>query len=111
MRQQFFNHRRFRLRSFRTGADFFLQSVEAFLQGSEVGEDQLGIDDLDVANGIDRAADVMDIATFKAAYNLDDSINLSDVTEELVPEPFAGARAFHQPRDVNELNRCGHYLL
>ena len=83
----------------------------ALLHRGEVGEDEFGVDHLDVAHGIDAAADVMDVRVLKAAHDLHDGVDFADVAEELVAEPFARARAFHQPRDVHELDRRGHDLL
>ena len=89
----------------------FCLAVRALLHRGEVGEDQLGIDDLDVAHGIDGAADVMDVVVLEAAHDLHDGVHFADVAEELVAEPFARARAFHQARDVDELDRGGDELL
>ena len=90
---------------FRSGADFFLQAVAPFLQRSEIGQNQLGVDDFDVAHRIDRAADVVNVAALEAAHDLHDRVYFADVAEELVAEAFARARAFHEPRDIDELNR------
>ena len=76
-----------------------------FCKRSEVGQDQLGVDHLDVAHRIDRAADVMNVAVFEAAHDLDDRVHFADVAEELVAESFARARAFHEPGDIDELDR------
>ena len=105
MREQLLDHGRLGFRGLRSGSDFLLQAVTPFLQGGEVGQDQLGVDDFDVAHRIDRAADVMDVAALEAAHDLHDRVYFADVAEELVAEAFARARAFHEPRDVDELNR------
>ncbi len=92
-------------RRLRSGADFLLQPVVALLQRREIGQDQLGVDDFDVAHGIDCAADVMDVAVLEAAHHLHDGVHFADVAEELVAEALARARPFHEPGDIDELDR------
>ena len=55
----------------------------------EVGEDELGLDRLDVAHRIERAGDVDDVLVLEAAHDLDDRVHLADVLEELVAEALA----------------------
>src|SRR5262249_123202 len=111
MRDEFFAKRDLRLCLLVAAARSFGLAIGALLHGGEVGEDQLGVDDLDVAHGIDVARDVMNVAVLKTAHDLHDRIDLADVAEELVAEPFARARAFHEPRDVHELDRRRNDLL
>ena len=80
----------------------------SFLQRREIGQHQLSIDHLDVANRINRAADVMDIDALKTAHHLHDRVDFTNVTEELVAETFACARAFHQPGYIDKLDRRRH---
>src|SRR5690348_11896432 len=47
----------------------------------------------------------------EAAHHVRDGIDLADVREELVAEPFALRRARHESRDVHELDRSGNDLL
>src|SRR4029434_6913283 len=79
MRQQLLDHGGLRVRDLRPGADFLLQAVAPFLQRSEVGQNQLRVDDFDVAHRVDGAADVMDVAAFEAAYDLHDRVHCADV--------------------------------
>ena len=81
------------------------EAGEAGLEDLEVGEQQLVLDDRDVAGGVDRALDVDDVAVLEAADDLEDRVRVADVGEELVAEALALARALHQPRDVDELDR------
>ena len=76
----------------------------AALEAVEVGEHQLGFDRLGVGDRIDPALDVGDVAALEAAQHVDDRVDLADVGEELVAEPFALARAAHQPGDVDEFD-------
>ena len=60
--------------------------LEPLLDRGEVGEHQLGGDDLDVARGVDRAADVDDVVVLEAAHDVADRVDLADVGQELVAE-------------------------
>jgi hypothetical protein len=111
MRDEFFAQGDFGLGRFVAGLGGLGLAILAFLHGGQIGEDQFGIDDLDVADGIDRAGDVMDIGILKAAHDLDDGIDLADVAEELVAEPFTGAGAFDESGDVHKLDGGRHELL
>ena len=83
----------------------FLDEVgHAPLEAVEVGEHQLGLDRLGVGDRIDAALDVGDVAAFEAAQHVDDRVDLADVGEELVAEPFALGRAADQAGDVDELD-------
>ena len=82
-----------------------------FLERREIGQHQLGVDHFDVANRIDRAADVMNVAAFETAHDLHDRVHFADVAEELIAESFAGARAFDQAGDVDKLDRGRNDLL
>ena len=61
--------------------------------------------DLDVADRIDRARDVVHVRVLEAADHLHDRVDLADVREELVAEALALARALDQAGDVDELDR------
>ena len=111
MRQKLFDDRALGLGRLRAGADFLLQAITPFLQRSEIGQDQLGVDHFDVAHRIDRRADVMDVGVLEAADDLHDRVHLADVAEELVAQAFARARAFHETGDVDELDRGRDDLL
>ena len=67
----------------------FVWRSRAFLHRVEIGEDQFGVDDLDVAHRIDRARDVMNVRVLETAHDLHDGVHLADVGEELVAEAFA----------------------
>ena len=81
-----------------------MQPLAPFLDGGHVGKDQLGVDDFDVAHGVDAPGDVVDVVILKAAHHLHDGVDLADVAQELVAEPLPLARAAHQPRDVHKLD-------
>src|SRR3546814_11898650 len=45
---------------------------------------------------------MLEVVILETAQDVDDRVNLADVAEELVAQPFALRRAAHQPRDVDE---------
>ena len=79
--------------------------VLPLLHRGEIGQDQFGGDDLDVAHRIDRAGDVMDVVVLEAADDLDDGVDFADVGEELVAEALARARALDQARRCRRTRR------
>jgi len=85
-----------------------LDFLKTLFHGVEIGEHQLGVDHLDVPDRIDRSRDVMHVGIFEAPHHLHDRIDLADVAEKFVTEPFASRRPLHQPRDIDEFNRCGN---
>ena len=78
---------------------------------AEIGERQLGVDDLDVGDRIDLAGDVDDVVVVEAAHHVRDRVGLADVGEELVAEAFALGRAGDQAGDVDELHDRRNHLL
>ena len=105
MRDQFFDHRHFGLCGLVAGAHALGEFLRSFLQRAEIGQPKLSRDDLDVADGVNGTAHVMDVVILKTAHHLHDRGHLADMAEELVPEALALARAAHQAGDVHEFNR------
>jgi len=54
----------------------------------EVGEHELGLDDLRVALRVDAGEDVGHLAAWEAADHVGDGVDLADLAEKLVAEPF-----------------------
>ena len=79
----------------------------ALLDGVEIGEQQFGVDDVDVVQRIDGAGDVDDLGVVEAADDVRDGIGGADVAEELVAEAFALGRAFDEAGDIDELHGGG----
>ena len=79
----------------RPGADFLLQTIMPFLQGGEISQNEFRVDHVDIADRIDRAADMMDVGAFKTAHYLHNRVHFPNVTEKLIAESFASARTFH----------------
>src|SRR5690606_38349816 len=69
------------------------------------------VDRLDVGDRIDPAGDVDNVVVLEAAHHVADRIDLADVGEELVAQPFATGGAGDQPGDVDELHRGRDDLL
>ena len=55
-----------------------------FLERREIGEHKLGVNDFDVANRINRRADVMNIAVLETAHHLDDRVNFANMMQKLI---------------------------
>ena len=85
--------------------------VIAALRNLEIAEDQFEVDGFDVAQGIDRALHMHDIAGIEAADHMDDGVDLADMRQELVAQALALGRALDQSGDVDELDGGGGELV
>ncbi len=92
-------------------AQILLQLRQRVLDGLQIGEDELGVDGVDVVGRIDLAVDVDDVVVFEGAYDLADRVGLADVGEELVAQAFAFGGALDDACDVDEGDGCRHDLL
>ncbi|AMO49774.1 Hypothetical protein AKI40_3394 [Enterobacter sp. FY-07] len=72
--------------------------------GVQIGQRQLGIDNVNVFRWIHFVVHVDDIVVFKATYNVTDGFGFTDVGQELVAQAFAFGRAFYQTGDVHKLH-------
>ena len=84
--------------------DLFRDALAPFFYGFEIGEHQLGVDDLDVAHRIDAAGDMMDVGVFEAADDLNDGVDFADMGEKFITQPFALTRALDQAGDVDKFD-------
>ena len=82
----------------------FLSAVDAAVDHLKIRHDELGVDDLNVAQRVGRAFDVGDVRVFKAAHNVHDRVAAADVGQKLVAETLALGRAFDKTCDVNKLD-------
>ena len=89
----------------------FLGFVDAAVDHFQICHDELGVDDLNVAQRIGRALDVGDIRVFKAANNMDNRVAAADVGQKLVAESLALRRALDKTCDVYKLDDGGGELL
>lgn len=92
-------------------AGLLRQARDGLLDGLEVGEDQLGVDRLDVVLGRDLAVDVDDVLVLEGADDLADRVGLADVREELVAQALTLRRAPDDAGDVDEVHRGRQELL
>ena len=99
-------HGEFLLALFHHGGGFFC----ALGDGLDVGQDQLGVDDVDVPGGVHAAVHVDDVVVLKAAHHMHDGVHLADVAEKLVSQTLAPAGPLHQAGDVHEFQRGGGVL-
>ena len=74
----------------------------AFSMRLQVGEDQLGVDRLDVVGRVDLAVDVDDVRVVEGADHLADRVGLADVGQELVAQPLPLGGAADDAGDVDE---------
>jgi hypothetical protein len=82
-----------------------LQPLGALLQRGDIGQDEFSIDHLDIANGIDGSADVMDVTIVETPHHLDDCVDFADMTQELVTQTLALTCAADQPSNIDKLDR------
>ena len=71
------------------GLGFLFDAGAALFEAFHIGDHQLGLDDIEVCDGIDAAGDVGDVIILKAAQHIEDGVGLADIGKELVAETFA----------------------
>ncbi len=81
--------------------------VDAFFGGFEVSEDEFGVDGVDVAEGIDTAFNVGNVAALEAADDVEDGVDFADMGEELVAEAFALGGAADDAGDIDDAEQRG----
>ena len=87
------------------------QRHDALFEAFEIGQHQLGLDGLDVADGVDLALDMGDVGIFKAAHHMGDGVAFPDIGEKLVAQALALGGAAHEARDIHEGETGGDDLL
>ncbi len=98
-------HDFFRRRALVAALDVLGDAFAPPLHAVEIGEDELGVDDLDVAHRVDGVRDVVHVGIVEAARDLDDGVDLAHVREELVAQALALTGALDEAGDVDELDR------
>ena len=93
------------------GLRCLLGTPQPALDRVEVGESELGIDDVDVGQWIDAAGYVHDLVVHETAHHVRNRVRLADVRQELVAEALTLGRAGDEPGDVHELDRGRNDLL
>ena len=91
-----------------TSLGLLLDTVDAALDGLQVTQLQLQVDDLLVANGIDGAVNMGHIIVIEASQHMDNGVSLTDVSQELVAQALATAGTLDQTSDINDFDRRGH---
>ena len=81
------------------------EALEPALDLRHVRQRELEVDDGDVRHRVHLAVDVDDVVVVEAPDGVDDGVALTDVREELVPQPRAVGGALDQTGDVDELAR------
>ncbi len=89
-------------------AGILFQATHRLLQRAQVGENQLGLDGLDVAFGIDATIDMHNVGIAEIADDLANRVGFANVSEELVAQALTLACAGDQTGDVDEFHRRGH---
>ena len=110
-RLAFFQHRQLLDGLFVTRAGGLAHAVQCFFDRSQVGQAQLGLNDLDIGNRVHLVGDVDHVVVFKAAHHVDDGIGFADVGQKLVAQTFARAGTGHQARNVHKLDNGRHDAL
>ena len=77
------------------------------LEHLDIRIDKLHIYGVEVTNRIDRAVDVNNIGALKAAYNMNNGIDLADVGEKLVSQTLTLGCALDKPCDVDKFDNGG----
>ena len=91
-------------RFFVAGLGVFLRLGDALGDGFEIGQHELGGDNLDVTNRVHFPHGVDDVVVLKTADNLHNGVDFANGGEELVAETFALAGAGDEAGDVDEFD-------
>ena len=85
-----------------------LTQLAGLLQGAAhgllIGEAQLGIDHLDISNGIDPARDMRDIVVSETAYHLQNGLCFADIGQKPIAQALTFRGALDQAGDINKLH-------
>jgi hypothetical protein len=87
------------------------RAIYGFVRRRQIGERELGIDDLEIRQRIDATGHMDDVIILEATHHVGDRVDFADMGEELIAQALALRCAFHQARNVDELHRGRHNLL
>ncbi|CNU07162.1 GTP-binding protein [Mycobacterium tuberculosis] len=90
------------------GARFLLQPARGPLQGLQICQDQLGLDDLNVGLGIDPSGDMSHVVVDEHPHHLTNGVAFADMSQELVTQPGSLGRPLDQAGDIHEGDRRGY---
>ena len=71
-------------------------------QPLKVGQHQLNFNSFNVRERIDHARNVNHVGIFKAAHHLQDGVDLTNMAQELVPQPFPLTGPLDDARNINQ---------
>ena len=77
------------------GFGFFAEAGEASLDGLDVCQHELGVNDVDIALRVDGGIDMDDVVICKGTDDVDDRIALANMSEELIAQPLATRGTSH----------------
>jgi len=87
-----------------------LHRVQPLLDRLQVFQQELCVDDLHVPRRIHGAGHVGHLLVLEAAHDVNNGVDLPDLGEKLVAQPFALGRPLHESGDVDELDAGGDRL-
>ena len=88
-----------------------LALADIILYGLQILELQLCINNTLVAHGVHRTINVSNITILEATQNVDNSIRITNISQELISKTLTLRCALHQAGNINNLNCCGDNLL
>ena len=80
-------------------------------QRFQIRQHQLHLDNFNIRDRIDIAANVNHVIVFKTSHDLQDRIHLADMAEKFISQAFALAGSFDNARDIDQLQSGGNHLL
>ena len=84
---------------------FLLQAGKSFFKGLHVGQNELSLNNVNIAGRIDLSVNMHNIVIRKSPDNLANRICLTNIRQELVARPLPFRGTFHNSRNVNERDR------
>ena len=89
----------------------FLHFGDTAVDGFQVLDLQLGIDNLLIADRVYTPVYVDDVIVVEAAQYMQDCIRFTDIGKELVAQAFPFAGSFNETGDIYDFHRCGNHAL
>ena len=90
-----------------SAAGLALPGGKPFVHGGDVRQNELRIDDFNVAQGVHGTKLVDDVVIVKAAHHLHDGVHFTDIRQELVAQSGSFRGALDQAGNVHEFNERG----
>ena len=84
---------------------------KCILESLQVRQHELGLNRVNVGNWIDLATDMDHVVIFEASNNLQDRVDLANMTQELIPQSLPFASSLNDARDVDQLEDRRHDFL